>query len=71
MSTHIPALRFCAERAGRVVRFPACALAAKFAFFLRMSAAVGCESALSAFADQWTRDRRGRLVVAGQVGVPC
>lgn len=41
MSTHVPTLRRCWERAGRLVRFPACALAAKLAFLRLISAAVG------------------------------
>lgn len=39
--THVPTLRLVSDRAGRAVRFPACARAAKLAFLRLISAAVG------------------------------
>jgi hypothetical protein len=42
-STQVAALLLVSDLAGRVVRFPACARAAKLAFLRLISAAVGCD----------------------------
>jgi hypothetical protein len=55
-STHVAALRLVSDLAGRVVRFPACARAAKLAFLRLISAAVGWVLARSPCHGQASRE---------------